>query len=115
MTGIERYPLSDFDGCECGDYRRDHDGLHGAGRCRMKDDLTHGFEPCLAFKLHQPATELPEYFRKRKEALERLDSVFAHPGLRGLKGRPGAARSDTSAGGGDPDTATASDILGGRR
>lgn len=38
-----------FDTCECGDYRHQHKG--GSGRCRMPDDATHGFEPCLAFKL----------------------------------------------------------------
>lgn len=39
----------ELDICECGDYRRDH--VDGSGRCKMPDDLTHGFEPCLEFKL----------------------------------------------------------------
>ena len=40
------------DECECGDYRKDH--INGTGRCRMPDDLCHGFKPCLRFRLERP-------------------------------------------------------------
>lgn len=53
--------LRDFDMCACGDYRRDH--KDGTGRCRMPDDLTHGFKPCLEFRLSKTATEIPASFR----------------------------------------------------
>ena len=36
------------DVCECGDYRYQHE--NGTGKCRMPDDMSHGFKPCLAFK-----------------------------------------------------------------
>jgi len=39
----------DFDICECGDYRHQHE--NGVGKCRMPDDLCHGFKPCLEFRL----------------------------------------------------------------
>ena len=42
-----------IDLCECGDYRRDHDG--GAGRCRMLNNITHGMQPCRAFRLDRRA------------------------------------------------------------
>jgi hypothetical protein len=48
MTLIERLP-DDFDECECGDYRRDH--VDGVGRCKMPNDLNHGFRPCDKFRL----------------------------------------------------------------
>jgi hypothetical protein len=41
--------MSDFDVCECGDYRHQHE--NGEGRCKMPDDLCHGFQPCLKFRL----------------------------------------------------------------
>ena len=50
MTDIARiaagHPL---DECDCGDYRRDH--IDGTGRCTMPDNLSHGFKPCLKFRL----------------------------------------------------------------
>jgi len=44
---------NDLDECACGDYRRDH--VNGTGRCKMPDDLTHGFQPCLRFRLVRQA------------------------------------------------------------
>lgn len=88
----ERFTLAEFDACECGDYRRDHDGLHGAGRCRLANDLTHGFEPCTSFRLFEPATEIPEVYRKMDASLEMFDKVFSHPGLHGLRNSPGRNR-----------------------
>lgn len=49
----ERYERGDFDTCECGDYRHQHED--GKGKCKMPDDLCHGFEPCLEFRLVTPA------------------------------------------------------------
>lgn len=54
--------LAEFDGCECGDYRFQHSGP--SGQCIMPNDLTHGFERCLGFRLWQPAPEIPEFYRK---------------------------------------------------
>ena len=54
-AGIWR--LSDFDLCECGDYRKDH--IDGVGRYRMPDNLTHGFRACLSFRLARSATAIP--------------------------------------------------------
>ena len=42
---------SDFDVCECGDYRHQHE--NGTGKCRMRDDACHGFKPCLSFRLSE--------------------------------------------------------------
>ena len=39
----------DLDICACGDYRGQHAG--GTGACSMPDDLTHGMQPCTAFRL----------------------------------------------------------------
>jgi hypothetical protein len=61
MSDLTELKLSDFDTCTCGDYRRDH--KDGTGRCCMPDDLTHGFEPCLSFRLVKAATEVPPPFR----------------------------------------------------
>ncbi len=58
-----RYVLIDFDECECGDYRHDHD--LETGRCRMPDNIAHGMQPCLGFKLTRAALEIPEPFRSR--------------------------------------------------
>lgn len=44
-----------LDICECGDYRRDHDGE--IGRCRLPNDLTHGFKECHRFRLSRTAEE----------------------------------------------------------
>jgi hypothetical protein len=38
-----------LDTCVCGDYRMDHE--NASGRCKMPDDLCHGFEPCFEFRL----------------------------------------------------------------
>jgi len=43
-----RVAMDPLDECECGDYRRDH--VDGTGRCRMPDDLCHGFTRCLKFR-----------------------------------------------------------------
>lgn len=55
------WKLSDFDGCECGDYRKDH--KNGVGRCCMPDDLLHGFKPCLKFRFAKAATEIPAPYK----------------------------------------------------
>lgn len=55
------YSILDFDVCECGDYRQDHDPV--TGRCKMPDNMSHGMEPCLGFRLHEKAVEVPEPFR----------------------------------------------------
>lgn len=57
LKEVGNWRLSDFDTCECGDYRKDH--VDGIGRCRMPDDLTHGFHACLSFRLTKSATEIP--------------------------------------------------------
>ena len=43
---------ADLQVCECGDYRFQH--VRGVGRCRMADGLSHGFKPCLRFRLTPP-------------------------------------------------------------
>jgi hypothetical protein len=53
MSDVKRLPHQ-LDVCQCGDYRRDHE--NGTGRCKMPDDLTHGFQPCLVFRLCPLAT-----------------------------------------------------------
>jgi hypothetical protein len=40
---------SPYDICECGDYRRDHDG--GTGACTLPADTVPGFVPCRRFAL----------------------------------------------------------------
>ncbi len=57
------YGTIDFNECECGDYRQDHD--LETGRCRMPDNMAHGMQPCLGFKLFHMASEIPEPFRSR--------------------------------------------------
>ena len=54
--------LDDFDTCKCGDYRRDH--IDGIGPCRHNQprDLSHGYEDCQRFRLHERATVIPEPF-----------------------------------------------------
>jgi len=47
----------DFDVCECGDYRRDHED--GSGYCRMPNNLCHAFKECLTFRISQRADGLP--------------------------------------------------------
>jgi len=57
------YKPSDFDGCECGDYRLQHE--RGVGRCKMPNDMTHGFKPCTEFRLFgPPATEIPRPYKR---------------------------------------------------
>ncbi len=58
-----QYGTMDFDECECGDYRQDHDP--DTGRCRKSHNRANGMRPCLAFKLVLVATEIPEGFRSR--------------------------------------------------
>lgn len=57
------YHAEDFDECECGDYRQDHD--LETGQCRMPNNMAHGMKPCLAFKFFRVASEIPEPFRSR--------------------------------------------------
>lgn len=47
-----------LDICDCGDYRYQHSN-EGKDKCRMPDDGTHGFKPCLKFRLsmRKPAAE----------------------------------------------------------
>jgi len=33
--------------CECGDYRYQHENR--TGKCKMPNDMCHGFRPCLKF------------------------------------------------------------------
>ena len=54
------YSNVDFDVCECGDYRMQHD--LATGRCRMPDNISHGMKPCLGFRLRHEATEIPEFY-----------------------------------------------------
>lgn len=49
MVRDPKWKDEDFDICECGDYRHQHE--NGIGRCKMPDDLCHGLEPCLTFRL----------------------------------------------------------------
>ena len=44
--------------CACGDCASDHDGR--TGRCRMPDDLCHGFEPCRSFRPSRQWEPKPE-------------------------------------------------------
>jgi len=48
MVRNPEFKDGDFDICECGDYRHQHE--NGEGKCQMPDDLCHGFEPCLKFR-----------------------------------------------------------------
>lgn len=41
---------SPFDICECGDYRRDHEG--GTGAVTFPADALPGHTPCARFRLH---------------------------------------------------------------
>lgn len=52
------------DVCTCGDYRKDHE--NGTGRCRMPNDLCHGFVPCEKFTLFRRAAA-PKTLRSRRE------------------------------------------------
>jgi len=47
--------MNNFDICECGDYRVQHE--NGTGPCRMPDDLCHGFQPCESFRLFETASQ----------------------------------------------------------
>lgn len=44
----DEQPITSPEICVCGDYRSDH--VDGTGRCRMPNDMTHGFEPCREFR-----------------------------------------------------------------
>ena len=37
-----------FELCVCGDYRHNHE--NGKGKCRMPNDITHGYQECKKFK-----------------------------------------------------------------
>lgn len=52
----------DYDICECGDYRHQHED--GVGRCRMPDDGCHGFKPCLRFRLSEEAPKSIQALKK---------------------------------------------------
>lgn len=47
--------LSDFDCCECGDYRHQH--VNGSGACKLGSLCTPG--RCQKFRLSREATEIP--------------------------------------------------------
>jgi len=49
MVRNPKFTDEDYDECECGDYRIQHE--NGIGKCKMRDDICHGFEPCLKFRL----------------------------------------------------------------
>lgn len=51
-----------LDECRCGDYRRDHE--NGTGRCKMPNDLCHGFKPCTVFRLSRPASEADHFVER---------------------------------------------------
>ena len=40
-------PASDYDPCECGHYRHQHE--NGVGKCRMPDDTRPSLHPCVEF------------------------------------------------------------------
>lgn len=44
-----RTAASPYDICECGDYRRDHEG--GRGACTFPPDPVPGHEPCKRFRI----------------------------------------------------------------
>ncbi len=57
--------LTDFDTCECGDYRRSHKGGVGSCAFNLPSGLGHhGARNCDEFRLSRKATELPEFYRK---------------------------------------------------
>ena len=49
--------ISDFDACDCGDYRHNH--KNGTGACCFNDDnnggLNHGFRKCMTFQFSRAA------------------------------------------------------------
>jgi len=49
MVRNPEYTDADFDECVCGDYRIQHE--NGTGKCKMPNDICHGCEPCLEFRL----------------------------------------------------------------
>jgi hypothetical protein len=51
ILSAPRWPASrsGYDICECGDYRRDHEG--GTGACTFPPDQVAGHEPCRRFQL----------------------------------------------------------------
>lgn len=61
--------VSDFDECECGDFRLDHVNL--TGRCTLPDTLVHGFKPCKRFRYFRPSTwsEIEHQLRVRHATL----------------------------------------------
>lgn len=59
--------LREYDICQCGDFRRDHED-DGIGRCKMANDINHGYKPCLRFKFSHESK--PEEIEKQL-ALER--------------------------------------------
>ena len=60
--------LTQFDLCQCFDYRRVHVG--GTGKCRLPDTYAHDFQPCLEFRLWKTAESLPEEFKEQPGFLE---------------------------------------------
>lgn len=59
--------ISQFDICECGDYRADH--KNGKGPCKFNNDessggLNHGFKKCSKFRFMKVASENDPNVRK---------------------------------------------------
>ena len=58
----------DWDICECGDYRHQHEnGVGKCFECLMVNDLCHGFKPCLEFRrsYHNETESDPLYKREQ--------------------------------------------------
>ena len=51
----QSWEVRDFDACDCGDYRHQHE--NGTGRCKLGSLCTPSH--CQKFRLHQQATEIP--------------------------------------------------------
>lgn len=45
----------DYDICHCGDFRRDHE--NGEGKCRMANDINHGYKPCEKFRFSRHSSQ----------------------------------------------------------
>lgn len=65
--------MNEHDVCECGDYRRQHEG--GTGKCHMPDDMCHGMMPCTAFVLAERVVEIDEHGDVRKPTILRYPEI----------------------------------------
>ena len=52
---VRTWAISDFDACDCGDYRHQH--IDGTGQCRLGSLCTPSH--CQQFRLCLPASEIP--------------------------------------------------------